>query len=200
MQANVRVLKPILFVALSLPLVWLGYAIGRELSEPGIVLGADPGEAVVHFLGEWNIRLLLLTLCVSTARRLFGIPAFIRYRRMIGLFAFSYAVMHLSSYLGFLADFDWQIVLEDFVERPYITVGIAAVALLLSLAVTSTRGWQRRLGQRWRRLHRLLYLAVGLGLLHLLWLTKDGYAEPLLYCAIFVGLMVERIVDWRRRT
>ncbi len=200
MQANARFLKPVVFITLGLPLLWLVYAIVRELSEPGAVLGADPGEAVVLFLGEWNIRMLLLTLCVSTARRLLRTPAIAGYRRMIGLFAFSYAVMHMFSYLGFLAGFEWRIIQEDFVERTYITVGIGAVFLLLPLAFTSTRGWQRRLGQRWRRLHKLVYPAVGLGLVHLLWLTKDDYAEPLLYCAIFAGLMAERLVDWRRRT
>ncbi|MCZ6617090.1 MAG: ferric reductase-like transmembrane domain-containing protein [Gammaproteobacteria bacterium] len=187
-------------MTLSLPLVWLGYAVSRELSNPGVVLGADPGEAVLHFFGDWTVRLLLLTLSVSTMRRLFRQPAIGRYRRMIGLFAFAYAVLHMLSYLGFLAEFEWRIVLEDFVDRTYITVGISALLLLLPLALTSTRGWQRRLGRRWRRLHKLVYPAMGLGLLHLLWLTKDGYAEPLLYCAIFAGLMVERLVDWRRRT
>ena len=118
---------------------------------------------------------------------------------MIGLFAFSYAVLHMFSYIGFLAGFEWQVIQEDFVERAYITVSLAAVVLLTPLALTSTRGWQRRLGRRWQQLHKLVYPAVGLGLVHLLWLTKDGYAEPLLYSAIFAGLMVERLADWRRR-
>lgn len=199
MPANARVLKPIVFLTLSLPLGWLAYAIGQELIEPGIALGADPGEAVVHFLGEWTIRLLLLTLCVSSVRRLIRAPAVIGYRRMIGLFAFSYAVMHMFSYIGFLAGFEWQVIRQDFVERAYITVSLGAVALLIPLALTSTRGWQRRLGRRWRQLHLLVYPAIALALVHLLWLTKDGYAEPLLYCAIFAGLMIERLADWRRR-
>ena len=154
----------------------------------------------MHFLGEWTIRLLLITLSVSTLRRLFGKPGLIRYRRMIGLFAFGYSLLHLLAYLVFFAEFEWRIILEDFVERTYITVGIAAVILLVPLALTSTRGWQRRLGRRWKRLHKLVYPIVGLGLLHLLWLTKDDYAEPLLYCAIFAVLIVERLVDWRKRS
>ena len=197
---DARILKPIVFITLSLPLAWLAFAIVQELGEPGIALGADPGEAVLHFLGDWTIRVLLLTLSVSTARRILRKSAIARYRRMVGLFAFSYALLHMLAYLGFLAEFEWQIVLEDFFERTYITVGIAAVFLLIPLALTSTHGWQRRLGRRWKRLHKLVYPIVGLGLWHLLWLTKDGYAEPLLYCAIFLGLMIERLADWRRRS
>ena len=198
--SNIRLLKAAVFIAFSLPLCWLGYAIYRELGDPGVALGADPGEAVLHFLGEWTIRLLLIMLSVSSVRRLLGKPGIVRHRRMIGLFAFGYALLHLLAYLGFLAEFEWRIVQEDFVERTYITVGIAAVVLLVPLALTSTRGWQRRLGRRWKRLHRLVYPIVGLGLLHLLWLTKDDYAEPLLYCVIFAVLMMERLVDWRKRS
>jgi sulfoxide reductase heme-binding subunit YedZ len=185
--------RRLLFAALCLPLAWLGYAIAGELNEPGSVLGADPGEAVVLFLGEWGLRLLLLTLAVTPMRRLTGWAELLGYRRMIGLFSFTYLSLHLLAYVVLLAEFDWRLVLEDFSDRAYITVGLIGFGLLLPLAVTSTRGWQRRLGRRWRSLHRLVYPAVFLGLLHLVWLTKDGYGEVAAYGVLLILLMVERI-------
>lgn len=185
--------KRLLFVVLCLPIAWLAYAITRELGHPGSVLGADPGEAVVLFLGEWGLRLLLLTLAMTSMRRLIGHPELIGYRRMIGLFSFAYLALHLLAYVALLAEFDWRLVVDDFSDRAYITVGLAGFALLLPLAVTSTRGWQRRLGRSWRRLHRLVYPAAFLGLLHLVWLTKDGYGEVVAYVVLFVLMMLERI-------
>jgi sulfoxide reductase heme-binding subunit YedZ len=185
--------RRLLFTALCLPLAWLGYAIAGELNQPGSVLGADPGEAVVLFLGEWGLRLLLLTLAVTPLRRLTGWAELLGYRRMIGLFSFTYLALHLLAYVALLAEFDWRLVLEDFSDRAYITAGLIGFGLLLPLAVTSTRGWQRRLGRRWRSLHRLVYPAVFLGLLHLVWLTKDGYGEVAAYGVLLSLLMVERI-------
>jgi sulfoxide reductase heme-binding subunit YedZ len=185
--------KPLLFLALCLPLAWLGYAIVGELSQPGSMLGADPGEAVVLFLGEWGLRLLLLTLAVTSLRRLTGWRELVGYRRMVGLFSFTYLALHLAAYVALLAEFDWRLVVEDFSDRAYITVGLGGFGLLVPLAITSTRGWQRRLGRRWRRLHRLVYPAVFLGLLHLVWLTKDGYGEVAAYGVLFILMMLERI-------
>ncbi len=185
--------KSLLFVALCLPLAWLAYAVSGELRQPGSVLGADPGEAVVLFLGEWGLRLLLLTLAVSSLRRLMGRPQIIRYRRMIGLFSFAYLGLHLLAYVALLTEFDWRLVVDDFSDRAYITAGLGGFLLLLPLAITSTRGWQRRLGRGWRRLHRLVYPAAFLGLLHLAWLTKDGYGEVAAYVVVFGLMMLERI-------
>ncbi len=193
-------LKPLVFVALAAPLAWLGWAVIGELEAPGSRLGADPGEAVVLFLGEWSMRMLLLALAVSTLRRRLGASRLLRVRRMVGLFAFAYVAVHFLAYLGFLAEFDWRVIEEDLLERTYITVGFLALCLLVPLAVTSTNGWQRRLRQRWRRLHRLIYVIVPLALLHLFWLTKDGYGEPLAYLAIYTLLMLERLVSERGRT
>lgn len=182
-----------MFAFLSLPLVWLGDAVARELADPGSALGADPGEAVVMYLGRWTLRVLLVTLSVSSLRRLMGLSWLVRSRRMIGLWGFTYLCLHLLAYLGLLSEFDWRLVLEDFVERTYITAGMLALLLLTPLAVTSTKGWQRRLGRNWQRLHRLIYPALGLGLIHLAWLTKDGYGEVVLYGVVFGFLMLERI-------
>jgi sulfoxide reductase heme-binding subunit YedZ len=195
----IRLFKPALFAALCLPLAWLVWAVSLELTEPGSGLGADPGEAVVLHLGEWTLRILLSALAVSPLRRVTGWSWLIRSRRMIGLWGFAYLCLHVTAYLGLLAEFDWRLVLEDLVKRSYITAGLLALLLLIPLAVTSTRGWQRRLGRRWQRLHRLVYPALVLGLIHLTWLTKDGYGEVVLYSVIFGLLMLERIYHGRSR-
>ena len=189
---NQRIWKVVLFLVLAVPLALLGYDIAGDLRVPGSRLGADPATAVVLELGTWGIRILLLTLAVSTLRRLLKAPRLLRYRRMVGLFAFAYVVLHFLSYLGFLAGFDWSTIKRDLVERTYITVGFPALLLLVPLAVTSTNGWRRQLGRRWVILHRLVYLVIALGLLHYFWLTKDGFAEGVLYLALFLGLMLER--------
>jgi sulfoxide reductase heme-binding subunit YedZ len=176
----------------------LCYDIAGELAAPGSRLGADPGNEIVLTLGEWSIRILLLTLVVSTVRRLLNAPRVMRYRRMIGLFAFTYVILHFLAYLGFLAVFDFEVIIEDLAERTYITAGFLALLILVPLAVTSTNGWRRSLGRRWVSLHRLVYVAVGLGLLHLFWLTKDFYGEAVFYLVVFTALMGERLFNRRR--
>lgn len=192
-------MKTLLFAALATPLAALLYDIAGEIAVPGSRLGADPATAVVRELGSWAIRFLLLTLAVSTSRRVLNAPRVMRYRRMIGLAAFGYAAAHFSAYLWLLASFDPAIVVSDLTERPYIVVGFTALVLLVPLAVTSTNAWRRRLGRRWLTLHRLVYPSMGLVLLHEFWLTKDGYAEPVLYLALFAALMIERLPVLRRR-
>lgn len=177
---------------LSLPALWLAAAVAGEVSAPGSWLGADPADAVVDFLGEWSLRFLLLALAISPLRRRLGWPALAPLRRTAGLFAFGYVCVHLAAYAVLLNGLDWRVLLADLVERRYIIAGMAAFLLLVPLAVTSTRGWQRRLRRSWQKLHRLVFLAVGAALLHLLWLTRDGYGEPLLYLAIFALLLAER--------
>lgn len=189
--------KPLLLAVLALPFALLAYDIAGEISVPGSRLGADPAVAVVRDLGSWAIRFLLLTLAVSTIRRRAAGPRVMRFRRMIGLVAFTYAIAHLCAYLWLLAEWDLGIVRSDLSERPYIVVGFTALVLLVPLAVTSTNAWRRRLGRRWLGLHRLVYLVMGLVLLHEFWLTKDGYAEPALYLAIFTMLMIERLLAAR---
>ena len=197
MKARWALAKALLFALLASPLGVLAYDVYRELVTPGTVFGADPGEEIVRYLGEWAIRLLMATLAVSPASRLFKRPQWVRFRRMFGLFAFTYAVFHLVSYWGLLAGLDFGVVVDDFAKRPYITVGIAALVCLVPLAVTSTRGWQRRLRRNWRRLHRLVYAIGVLACVHLWWLSKAGYGEAVLYTAILVLLLGERIVRIR---
>ncbi len=200
-MATQRLLKPVAWVLLSLPLTWLAFAIHQEARSPGSALGADPGEAVLLFLGEWGMRTLLLALSVSTLRRRLRYPPLLSIRRLVGLFAFIYLSLHFLFYLGFFAEFDWRLLFEDVAERPYITVGFAALLMLSALAATSTRGWQRRLRRRWRLLHRLVYPASALGLLHLWWLTKDGYGEVVAYGIWLLLLYFDRLQDaWGKRT
>ena len=192
-----RLTKPLAVVLLSLPLLWLADAVRLELIDPGSALGADPAEAVVHHLGTWGLRFLLLAVLVSPLRRRLGWPALGRCRRLVGLFAFAYLALHFTAYLGLLAGFDGALIREDLTQRPYIIAGGLGLLLLVPLAVSSTRGWQRRLGRGWRRLHRLVFPAVGLGLLHLLWLTKDGYGELAVYLLIFAAALLERLLARR---
>ena len=175
--------------------MWLIWLIALDVQQPGSGLGPDAAEAVVHYLGEWGLRILLLALSVSTLRRMFNQPKIARLRRMVGLFAFAYVSLHLVAYAGLFVQFDLSLLLEDFTDRAYITAGIGAFVCLLPMAITSTRGWQRRLAQGWRRLHRLVYPAVALGLIHLWWLTRDGFLEVFVYVVWFAVLLIER--GWR---
>ncbi len=185
-------LKPALFVLLSLPLAWLGWQIALEVQAPTSALGADPGEAIVRYLGEWSIRMLLLAFSVTPVRTLLSSAPLARSRRLVGLFAFTYVVLHLLSYLFFYVEFEWPAMVADFTERTYITAGLGAFLCLTLMAVTSTRASQRRLRRNWVRLHKLVYLAITLGLLHLWWLTRDGYAELVIYCVWFAVLLWAR--------
>lgn len=186
-------LKLLLASALSAPLLWLAWLIVMDVQVPGSGLGADASESVVHYLGEWALIVLLAAYSITPLRRLTKFPGWSRSRRMVGLFAFSYVVMHLLSYLGFYLGFSWQGLFEDLVDRAYITAGMGAFTCLLAMAVTSTRGWQRRLRRRWQQIHQLIYPAIGLALVHLWWLTRDGYAEVFLFTAWFVLLSLERL-------
>ncbi len=199
MAIGVRLMKWLAGVLFSLPLAWLAWAIWREALAPGSALGADPGEAILLSLGEWGIRLLLLSLSISTLRRRFGWGRLIHIRRQTGLFAFAYLAMHLLAYLGFFAEFSGRLLIEDLAERPYITVGFAALVMLAALAGTSTNAWQRRLKRRWRQLHRLVYPACALGLLHVWWLTRDGYGELLIYGVWLALLYLDRLLAARSR-
>ena len=189
------------FALFALPLAWLASDIAREIAAPGSALGAEPGEAVVHELGTWGLRSLLATLLISSVARLARQPRLIRFRRMAGLWAFAYVVLHFTAWLGLLAGFHVDTILADFIKRPYITMGLAALLMLIPLAITSTRGWQRRLGHRWRQLHRLVYPAAIAAWIHLLWLSKVSYLDAVIYGTVLAALLAERAVDAvRRRT
>lgn len=156
-------------------------------------LGADPVKILTHETGLWALRFLLLSLAMTPLRRWTGWSGFIRYRRMLGLYAFFYASLHLSVYLVLDLGAYWADLLTDIQKRPYMTVGFAAWLILLPLAVTSTRGMIRRLGRNWQRLHRLVYLAGILAALHFLWLVKADLREPGIYAGILVVLLLARL-------
>ncbi len=157
-------------------------------------LRPDPVQRLTHVTGLTTLILLLVTLAVSPVRRWTGWSALIRFRRLLGLFAFSYALLHFTIWALFDHLFDPAAMVEDIVERPYITVGFTALLMLLPLALTSTRGWIRRLGgKRWASLHRLVYVAAALGILHFLWLVKLDTREPVIYAIILVGLLATRL-------
>ncbi len=157
-------------------------------------LGADPIETIQHRTGEWTLRFLALTLAITLARRFFGWNGLISYRRMLGLFAFFYASVHLVNYMVFDWSLDFGEIAADVVEHPYITIGMASFLLLLPLAVTSTKGWIRRLGgRRWRQLLRLVYAAAAGGTIHFLWAVKTDITRPLVYVAIFGVLLGARL-------
>jgi len=160
-------------------------------------LTANPIEFLEHYLGLWSLRLLMVTLAVSPLRMLTGWPEPLKLRRTLGLWAYAYACMHFSIYIVF----DLNILdpahaakqlAEDLVKRLYITVGFTAWLLMLPLAITSTDGWQRRLKRKWKTLHKLIYPAAALGVLHFIWLVKKDLSEPLLYAFILLGLMLFR--------
>ncbi len=180
-------LKPLLFGLSLLPFLFLLYGIYHS------DLGADPAKYIVHKTGEWTLRFLLLTLAVSPLKKWLNWPQLIRLRRMLGLFSFFYATLHFTSYYALYLFFDLANVVEDVVERPYITVGFLAFLLLLPLTITSTQKWQRRLGRRWQRLHRLVYVIASLGVLHFVWLVKSDLNEPLIYIFLLSLLFGVRI-------
>jgi sulfoxide reductase heme-binding subunit YedZ len=156
-------------------------------------LEAEPVKDITHRTGWWTLTLLLLTLSITPIRRLTGWNQVIRLRKTLGLFAFFYACLHLLIYFGLDQAFSFAYIGEDIVKRPYITVGFTAWLLLVPLAVTSTKGWIRRLGKRWRTLHRLIYLCAALGVLHFYWLVKADTREPLLFAAILAVLLAFRL-------
>jgi len=191
-------LKFTLAVLASAPFAWLVYLISLEIVQPTSGLGPDPAEGLLHYLGEWSMIMLLVAFSVTPVRRLFKKPLLARSRRMMGLFAFAYVVLHLLAYVVLYVESSWQLLLEDFVERTYITAGIAAFFGLLVMAITSTKGWRRRLGQNWLRLHKVIYLAIPLALLHLIWLRKDGFGDVALYILCFAILLGERAYQIRK--
>lgn len=172
-------------------LVWWGYRLD---------LTANPLEFITRYTGDWTLRFLVITLCVTPLRVLLNRPAVTRFRRMLGLFTFFYASLHLLTWVWFDRQFEIAGMWEDVAERAYITVGMTGFVAMVPLAVTSTAGWVRRLGyRRWEKLHRLVYLAAVAGTIHFWWLVKSDIREPLLYAAIFGALFVFRIAMKLRR-
>jgi sulfoxide reductase heme-binding subunit YedZ len=181
------------FIAASLwPLLWLYQAWI-------FALGPDPGKVLVERLGLGTLILVLITLCMTPLQKLSGWPGWIGVRRQLGLWCFAYACMHLAAYLFFVLGLDWGQLGVELSKRPYIIVGSLAFLCLLALAVTSNRYSQRQLGRRWKQLHRLVYIVLGLGLLHFLWIVRADMEEWSIYAAAGVFLMLLRIPAIARR-
>ena len=160
-------------------------------------LGANPVEFVQHTTGDWTLRFLVFTLCITPLRKLLKLPEMIRFRRMLGLFAFFYACLHFLTYIGPDQAFDLSAMWKDVAKRPFITVGFTAFVLLIPLAITSTAGWIRRLGgRRWQMLHRAIYVSAVCGVIHYYWLVKSAVIRPLTYGAIVGLLLAWRFGDW----
>jgi sulfoxide reductase heme-binding subunit YedZ len=192
-----RFLKPALFVLCALPLAWL---VARASGIAGAGLGANPIDEIMDRLGDWGLRLLLATLCVTPLAVELRKPWLVGLRRMLGLFAFTYLSLHFLNWLVLDQWLDVQAIAADIAKRPYITVGFAAYAMLVPLAVTSTAGWMRRLGRRWHRLHRLVYPAAILGCTHFWWQVKADWREPAVYALALLLLLGWRIRRARQRS
>lgn len=187
MRKQEQLIKLTVFITALLPLAWL---ITATFSGN---LGANPIEAITRSLGEWALRFLLLTLTITPLRKLTGWRSLLRYRRMLGLYAFFYASLHLLSYIVLDQYFYWPEIWADILKRPYITVGMSSFLLLVPLAVTSTRGWIRRLGRHWQQLHRVVYLSAIGAVLHYYMLVKADTREPLVYAGILSILLLARL-------
>lgn len=188
------VLKPIVFIACLIPALQL---LAGALGKFNVDLGADPAAEILHSLGLWGLRFVVITLCVTPARLLLNQPWLHQFRRMLGLYAFTYVLLHFMAWLALDQQFYWAGIGEDLVKRPYITLGFIALLMLLALAITSTRGMMRRLGKRWQQLHRLVYVIAVLGVWHFWWQVKADIREPLIYAVIVGVLLGYRL--WRSR-
>lgn len=187
----IRWFKPVVFLACLIPLALLGW----KAYSGG--LGANPIEVITHATGDWTLRFLLITLAITPIRKLTGRLWLIRYRRMFGLFAFFYGTLHFLTYIWLDKFFDLHEMLHDVAKRRFITVGFTGFVLLIPLAVTSTKGWIRRLGgKRWQALHRLIYFSAIAGVIHYWWLVKADIRLPLEYGVILAVLLGYRIAVW----
>jgi methionine sulfoxide reductase heme-binding subunit len=185
-----RYFRPVIFIVSLVPLarlVWLGLR---------SQLGANPIEFITHSTGDWTLTFLLVTLSITPLRRLTRQYWLISYRRMLGLFAFFYGCLHLMTYVWLDKFFDVHEMLHDIAKRRFITAGMTAFALMIPLALTSTKWAIRKLGKRWQRLHRLIYFSASAGVIHYIWLVKADLRKPLEYAAVLGALLVYRAINW----
>ena len=194
-KATRFVYKPLLFIACLLPLADL---LRRAFGIAGGSLGANPVEALLHGLGLWALRFLVITLAVTPLKEIAGKPWPLAFRRMLGLFAFFYVVLHFLTWLIIDQEMYWSGILTDIGKRPFITIGFAAFLMLIPMAITSTNGMIRRLGaRRWRNLHRMIYVIALFGVWHFYWLVKSDVREPLMYLGFTIVLLGWRV--WKAR-
>jgi len=186
-------IKPALFLMCLLP---FGLLVWAALTDN---LGTNPVETLTHETGEWALRFLLITLCITPLRRLTKFHWLIKFRRMLGLFAFFYAALHFTTYIWLDQFFDWKEILIDIPKRPFITIGFISFVLLIPLAVTSTNAMQRRLKKHWSTIHQLVYVIPMLVVVHFIWSLKADYLEPAVYTFIFLILMLMRAFFDRKK-
>ena len=194
-RRNLALIKALVIVACVVPFAWTAaraFGFGGDL-------GANPVQMVLHTFGKTGLNLLILTLSITPIRKQTGWNWLAALRRILGLAAFAYVLLHAITYAVLDQRLAWRSLLVDVAMRPYITVGFLALVLMIPLAVTSTNAMQRRLRRRWTQLHRLVYLIGILGGVHFLWLVKIDVSEPLLYMGVLALLLGYRVVDWRRR-
>ncbi len=183
--------KVVVFAACLIPvavLIWKGFHDG---------LSADPIKFITHATGDWTLRFLVITLAITPLRKILHLPQLIRFRRMLGLFAFFYVCLHFTTWIWLDKSFVWPELWKDVLKRRFITVGFTAFVLLIPLAITSTAGWIRRLGgKRWQKLHRLIYVTAVLGIIHYYWLVKSDVRKPLFYGFLVAILLAWRLATW----
>jgi len=183
-----RALKPVTFIACLIPLGQLLYNAWTDN------LSANPIEFITHFTGDWTLIFLLASLSVTPLRQISGWNELIKYRRMLGLFAFFYVVLHFATYMVLDHFFDFQAIVKDVMKRPYVTAGFTGFVLMIPLAITSTAGMIRRLGKRWQQLHRFVYVVGIAGVIHFYWLVKADIRRPVQYGAVLALLLGYRLV------
>ena len=191
-----KLTKVVVFAACLVPVAWL---VWRGLHND---LTADPIAYITHTTGDWTLRFLVITLAITPLRKLLHLPQLIRFRRMMGLYAFFYVCLHFTTWIWLDKNFIWPELWKDVLKRPFITVGFTGLVLLIPLAITSTAGWIRRMGgKRWQLLHRLVYVIAVLGVIHYYWLIKSEVRLPLFYGFLVGILLAWRLGDWliRRR-
>src|SRR5574340_779571 len=187
---RITLIKILVFLAGLIP---VGRLVGKGLTG---MLGANPIDVITRSTGTWTLTFLMITLGITPLRRLTGWHVLIRFRRMLGLFAFFYGCLHFTTYIWLDQFFDWSSMMKDIEKRPFITVGFTGFALMLPLALTSTQGWIRRLGKRWRLLHRLIYVSATAGVVHFWWLVKADLRRPQIYAAVLTALLAYRALAW----
>ena len=193
---TIRALKVAVFALCLVPLGKLAF---EAFGIAGMSLGANPIEELLHRCGKWGLNLILITLTITPLRRLTGWNWVIRFRRMLGLFAFFYTLLHFLIYAVLDQGLALNFIVEDIIERPYITLGILALLMLIPLAITSTNGWMRRLGKRWLKLHKLVYPIAILAVWHYYWQVKQDILEPLIYAGVLAMLLGIRYWYFRQR-
>ena len=184
----VRLVKPVTFLLALTPFIWLLLKVFQN------DLGPDPAQTLSIETGEWTLRFLLLTLAITPFTQIFKMIEIARLRRMIGLFTFFYGSIHFVSWMAFTLGFRWLAIVEELVERPYITVGFLAYVILFLLGITSTNYMVRKLGRNWKRLHKFIYAASVLAIIHLLWILRTDITEAVIYGAVLAILLGYRVL------